>query len=725
MSQQPFSPRQHELLAHLCGEDAAPLHQRAFWDELLLCGGLSMWQAAPEDAAHQLRQHAAALAAHSAGTHAYPRLLHEMARRLRSTGASASASSTAAINALFLVRALTALVLELTGAKGVAACTREPADGAAEGTPREGAASSSSGSAGAEGEPAALSDAAGALLAAMSCELAVTPATYAVKLEAVQCIAALMSAQRAAAPAPGGDPFTRSLLRHAADRRLARSVVQHLLQLYISSPPVPLSVQVAQAPAPGAGDAAPAASTSGSQPDGANRGHKLKQAGKGLLRKLSSAAGTMLALPLKAANALLASAPGQSPLADAALRLLLLLLYAPPPPPAPRNPFRAALDGLQDARYMAADSPAAVAVSYAELHAALGSGLADSPPGALLLYGLLVARNDFKEYFLICSHPEEVVLPLLEQLYHASSPDAAAPAASVYVLLICCLIMSQDSAFASQLFHLTIPGGAAWYKERPVPADTSLGNILTMVLLRAVHNNLGRSRDPYLSMAALACLSNLSPHFASLSSHTSQRLVMLLDMLQRRYHQLERSAAAAGLSAEEAGSRAAEVALQADLLQLVLELTSAALVHSLRRNPELAYTLLHRQDMFRSLLRSSPQFSDYLANVLAVVDFFNDRVEARRAALGGDWSVDCVLEVIQTELRTWHPNRLTPFPGLVFSYEELDAAHLFFVPYVWQLTASGGAPPGTGAASAGSEHAQPPAASNAQAAGAATAPNET
>lgn len=57
---------------------------------------------------------------------------------------------------------------------------------------------------------------------------------------------------------------------------------------------------------------------------------------------------------------------------------------------------------------------------------------------------------------------------------------------------------------------------------------------MVAVLLRTAHRNLGRIRDVYLFTNMLAALTNLAPHFQDLSAHASQRLVALLDVLQRR-----------------------------------------------------------------------------------------------------------------------------------------------------------------------------------------------
>lgn len=63
---------------------------------------------------------------------------------------------------------------------------------------------------------------------------------------------------------------------------------------------------------------------------------------------------------------------------------------------------------------------------------------------------------------------------------------------------------------------------------------TCAGSLLVIVLLKTAHYNLAKLKDVYLHTNTLAALANLAPHVSHLSSHASQRLVSLFDMLARR-----------------------------------------------------------------------------------------------------------------------------------------------------------------------------------------------
>ena len=65
-------------------------------------------------------------------------------------------------------------------------------------------------------------------------------------------------------------------------------------------------------------------------------------------------------------------------------------------------------------------------------------------------------------------------------------------------------------------------------------ADSAVGSLLVVLLLRTAHYNLSKLKDVYLHTNTLAALANLAPHINNLSSHAAQRLVSLFDMLSRR-----------------------------------------------------------------------------------------------------------------------------------------------------------------------------------------------
>ncbi len=78
------------------------------------------------------------------------------------------------------------------------------------------------------------------------------------------------------------------------------------------------------------------------------------------------------------------------------------------------------------------------------------------------------------------------------------------------------------------------------------------------------------------------------------------------------------AAAAAGPSAEQ---RELELQLYADFLRIVLEIMNAILYSALPQNPELVYTLLHRQEVFEPF-RTQQRYAALMENIQVVVDGF-------------------------------------------------------------------------------------------------------
>ena len=134
--------------------------------------------------------------------------------------------------------------------------------------------------------------------------------------------------------------------------------------------------------------------------------------------------------------------------------------------------------------------------------------------------------------------------------------------------------------------------------------------------------------------------------------------------------------------------------------QALLEVLDTLLYRTLPKNPELVYSLLHKQAVIDGLSDSSiwepPARS--LANVREVVRHFSAAVDEAAAAGGGDpktggvpgadWSVERVRGIIAAQLLTWRPAALSAAPELRFTYEEAAGAQEFFMPYLWTLAAA-------------------------------------
>eukprot|EP00191_Tetraselmis_sp_GSL018_P014691 CAMPEP_0177588784 /NCGR_PEP_ID=MMETSP0419_2-20121207/6421_1 /TAXON_ID=582737 /ORGANISM="Tetraselmis sp., Strain GSL018" /LENGTH=660 /DNA_ID=CAMNT_0019079027 /DNA_START=185 /DNA_END=2164 /DNA_ORIENTATION=+ len=651
------------LLEVLCGQESIPLRS-SFWGEMFTVGQ-KLGTCSPSSIDAIVQPYVRSLANNSSRTLALHKLLHLVAELVGGTGQSPSQ----AVSAVRITRSLIKAAIEGLDSVACQALLQGDAIPTLSAAPHictPGTAvnrgSTNEGRGAVEGfnVPDAMTRSARALLSSLrrSTSGSPSPADYLLKLEAMLCLEVMMSTQLSQprpTAAAGEHPFTEIIMQQSD---LAPSIVEALLGLYIANEPVP--------------SGCPIPSEASQEP------------GRSLLHRLGSAAGAVLSLPYRAASlAVRTGAPAggeHSPLGAAALHLLLLLLYHFPAPAGPPNPFRGALGAMQDTGFPGGgeEEEGAPAVQFGALRGALAGRGPLQPAPALLLYTLLVRNKAFAEHVLVCGEPSAVLLPLLEALYEATGGGAQRPPGDAYIPLICVLVLSEDALYAAEIHRGALPA-VPWYRERQL-SGVSLGSLAVLVLLRAASHSLARGhrrpQDVYVAANSLGALANLAPHASGMSSHAAQRLVSVYDALRRRVARQEGGAPAA------AGDEAA-----GELLRIVLEVLNTMLAQALPRNPELAYSLLHRQELFAPL-RGHPLYGSLVRNITAVADHLNRQVDLARARDGWEWSVGRVLDAIQANLRTWRPDWLEPTPELRFSYEEgKGSAADFFVPYVWRLAA--------------------------------------
>ncbi|CAF2310527.1 hypothetical protein IGI04_039384 [Brassica rapa subsp. trilocularis] len=389
----------------------------------------------------------------------------------------------------------------------------------------------------------------------------------------------------------------------------------------------------------------------------------------GILERVGSAAATFVLLPL---NYLVNNSGDGSkhPLAEFSLHVLLILTNYHKPIMSDEsltdksddsatsesiskghafssgNTFSKALANARDVEFDRSDVEGNaypgphVRIPFASLFDTLGTCLADEG-AVLLLNSLLQGNSDFKEYVLVRTDLDTMLMPILETLYNASKRTSSN---QIYMMLIVLLILSQDSSFNSSIHKMILPS-VPWYKEHLLH-QTSLGSLIVIILIRTVQHNLSKLRDVYLQTTCLATLANMAPHAHHLSAYASQRLVSLFYMLSRKY---------AINSLSSMTLHAAELQIFTDFLRLVLDILNAILTYALPRNPE-------------------------------VLDFFNNRMDSQRS--DREWPVQKVLEFIIDSCRFWRGEGMKMFTQLHFSYEQESHPEEFFIPYVWQLAFS-------------------------------------
>ncbi|XP_069324108.1 dymeclin isoform X1 [Eulemur rufifrons] len=460
--------------------------------------------------------------------------------------------------------------------------------------------------------------------------------------------------------------------------------------------------------------------------------------GGGLLYGLASgvATGLWTVFTLGGVGSKAATRPElSSPLANQSLLLLLVLANLTDAPDAP-NPYRQAImsfKNTQDSSPFPSSIPHAFQINFNSLYTALCEQQT-SDQATLLLYTLLHQNSNIRTYMLARTDMENLVLPILEILYHVEERNSH----HVYMALIILLILTEDDGF-NRSIHEVILKNITWYSER-VLTEISLGSLLILVVIRTIQYNMTRTRDKYLHTNCLAALANMSAQFRSLHQYAAQRIISYTCRHLRRYvyvldklcfphshcstlqhcfstlsdngeellsltcsHILRSYASSLFSLLSKKHNKVLEQATQSlrgslssndvplpdyaqdlnvieEVIRMMLEIINSCLTNSLHHNPNLVYALLYKRDLFEQF-RTHPSFQDIMQNIDLVITFFSSRL----LQAGAELSVERVLEIIKQGVVALPKDRLKKFPELKFKYVEEEQPEEFFIPYVWSL----------------------------------------
>ncbi|XP_072570704.1 dymeclin isoform X1 [Paramormyrops kingsleyae] len=467
--------------------------------------------------------------------------------------------------------------------------------------------------------------------------------------------------------------------------------------------------------------------------------------GGGLLYGLASgvASGLWTVFTLGGAGSKLSPDQEQQPLPlpNQSLLLLLVLANLSDGPDWP-NPYRQAIKSFkntQDTSSIPSPNPHAFQINFNSLYTAL-CDQQRSDQATLLLYILLHQNTNVRTYVLSRTDTENLVMPILDILYHVEDRNSH----HVYMALIILLILTEDDTF-NRSIHEVMLKNITWYTERSL-TEISLGSLLILVVIRTIQFNMTRTRDKYLHTNCLAALANMSAQFRCLHQYAAQRIISYTSRHMRRYlyvldsmyfpgtgcRRLEHCLGAVGDAGEELAhltcsliirsyasslfallskkhNKVLEQATQSlrgpmgsegnaalpdyaqdlnvieEVIRMMLEIINSCLSNSLHHNPNLVYALLYKRELFEQF-RSHPSFQDIMQNLDTVIGFFSARLEQA----GSDLSVERVQEVIKKGAVALPKDRLKKFPELKFKYVEEDQPEDFFIPYVWSLVFNSG-----------------------------------
>ncbi|XP_058026950.1 dymeclin isoform X2 [Ahaetulla prasina] len=331
-----------------------------------------------------------------------------------------------------------------------------------------------------------------------------------------------------------------------------------------------------------------------------------------------------------------------SPLANQSLLLLLVLVNLTDAADTP-NPYKQSVvsfKNTQDSTALSSPTPHAFQINFNSLYTTLCEQQ-NSDHATLLLYTLLHQNSNVRTYMLARTDMENLVLPILEILYHVEERNSH----HVYMALIILLILTEDDSF-NQSIHEVILKNITWYSER-VLTEISLGSLLILVVIRTIQYNMTRTRDKYLHTNCLAALANMSAQFRSLHQYAAQRIISLFSLLSKKHNKvLEQATQSLRSSLSAADSPlpdyAQDLNVIEEVIRMMLEIINSCLTNSLHHNPNLVYALLYKRDLFEQF-RTHPSFQDIMQNIDLVISFFSSRIEHPGAAL----SVERVLEIIK------------------------------------------------------------------------------
>ncbi|KAM9508370.1 dymeclin isoform 2-T4 [Guaruba guarouba] len=369
-----------------------------------------------------------------------------------------------------------------------------------------------------------------------------------------------------------------------------------------------------------------------------------------------------------------------SPLANQSLLLLLVLANLTDAPDTP-NPYRQAImsfKNTQDSTAFSSSNPHTFQINFNSLYTAL-CDQQKSDQATLLLYMLLHQNGNVRTYVLARTDIENLVLPILEILYHVEERNSH----HVYMALIILLILTEDDGF-NRSIHEVILKNITWYAER-VLTEISLGSLLILVVIRTIQYNMTRTRDKYLHTNCLAALANMSAQFRSLHQYAAQRIISLFSLLSKKHNKVLEQATqslrgSVGANDSPLPDYAQDLNVIEEVIRMMLEIINSCLTNSLHHNPNLVYALLYKRDLFEQF-RTHPSFQDIMQNIDLVISFFSSRLEQA----GAELSVERVLEIIKQGAVALPKDRLRKFPELKFKYVEEEQPEEFFIPYVWSL----------------------------------------
>ncbi|DAZ97807.1 TPA: hypothetical protein N0F65_002477 [Lagenidium giganteum] len=427
------------------------------------------------------------------------------------------------------------------------------------------------------------------------------------------------------------------------------------------------------------------------------------------LEGIGSLANTIFRFPWSFYQYFVASDGEAYPLADRSVLVLLVLLQSCRDGENAVNPYRDAVCGIVDSEESSEDCDTvqlktgesrakAMELPYSKIFCALGRK-APYESSHLLLYTLMYTNTMMHDATLARCDVSQLMLPLLETLYHAKAVEPS----RIYMLVIVLLTYTQDAGFVRDAHTQMVVHNVPWYSERYI-LDVSLGSLMMVIFTRLIQRNITQFQDSFIHVNAFAGLSNLARYAENIHMYAAQSMVELIDLLAKKEAKLvERMETTPEPEMDETlvQRRSAYI----EFIRLLLGVTSSCLkVKLLPRNPQLIYSLVYRAETFDKL-QQHPEFTHQVNNgpVWSTLSRFRTLIESKTGQ-DDTLDVETVLSVIRSECTSLlassassgiHGNGPPPSrrgsdacledEEASYRYEEETDPEQFFIPYIWNL----------------------------------------
>ncbi|ORX49746.1 hypothetical protein BCR36DRAFT_404712 [Piromyces finnis] len=309
-------------------------------------------------------------------------------------------------------------------------------------------------------------------------------------------------------------------------------------------------------------------------------------------------------------------------------------------------------------------------ISFQSLYTLIHEKIYDNEEICLLLYQLISQNDAFHSFTLSKFDPELLLLPMLQSLYMSFKNKINFD--KIYTILITLLIMSQDEIYIETLQQIEI-NHPSWFIENSNNLKkVTLSNFILLILIKIININIGKFKDIYLLSNCLAIIANLASKMDNIHYYVSQKLINLLDMVQKLYFKIMKD--------EIYNKDDMELKINEDLIMLLLEIINSCIINSLKTNLHLIYSVMRSKDTINNL-KEIERFKKPIDNIIYTIDFFENRIVFAENLP----SSNEIMEQITQISKIFESDKLKKTEAIKFKYEEEKNYSLFFLPYIHNL----------------------------------------